>query len=59
VFAVQDALFWLSFVGATAVTAVVIPADGHSPALALTGAAVYLVGLVAHGVVGRAPGHRG
>jgi MFS family permease len=59
VFAVQDALFWLSFVGATAVTAVVIPADGHSPALALTGATVYLAGLVAHSVVGRAPGHKG
>jgi MFS transporter len=59
VFAVQDALFWLSFVGATAVTAAVIPADGHSPALALTGAAVYLGGLVAHSVAGRARGPRG
>jgi MFS family permease len=59
VFAVQDALFWLSFVGATAATAVVIPADGHSPALALTGAAVYLAGLVVHSVVGRATGHGG
>jgi MFS family permease len=59
VFAVQDALFWLSFVGATAVTAVVVPADGHSPALALAGAAVYLTGLVAHSVVGRVLGRRG
>jgi MFS family permease len=59
VFAVQDALFWLSFVGATAVTAVVVPADGHSPALALAGAAVYLAGLVAHSAVGRMPGRRG
>jgi hypothetical protein len=58
VFAVQDALFWLSFVGATAATAVVVPADGHSPALALAGAAVYLAGLVAHSVVGRVPGRR-
>jgi hypothetical protein len=58
VFAVQDALFWLSFVGATAVAAVVVPADGHSPALALAGAAVYLTGLVAHSVVGRVPGRR-
>ena len=53
VFAVQDALFWLSFVGATAVTAALIPADGHSPALALAGAGVYLAGLVLHTVVGR------
>jgi hypothetical protein len=61
VFAVQDSLFWLSFVGATAVTAAVIPADGHSPVLALTGAGVYLAGLVMHSVAGRrgAPGHRG
>jgi MFS family permease len=53
VFAVQDALFWLSFVGATAVTAALIPADGHSPALALAGAGVYLAGLALHTVVGR------
>jgi hypothetical protein len=53
VFAVQDALFWLSFVGATAVTAALIPADGHSPELALAGAGVYLAGLVLHTVVGR------
>ncbi|MFZ0831738.1 MAG: MFS transporter [Mycobacterium sp.] len=53
VFAVQDSLFWLSFVGATAVTAAVIPADGHSPALALTGAGIYLAGLVVHTAVGR------
>jgi MFS family permease len=55
VFAVQDALFWLSFVGATAVTAALIPADGHSPALALAGVGVYLAGLALHTVVG----HRG
>ena len=59
VFAVQDAVFWVSFVGATAVTAAVIPTDGHSPALALTGAAVYLGGLAAHSAAGRARGHRG
>ncbi|HEX9176823.1 MAG TPA: MFS transporter [Mycobacterium sp.] len=53
VFAVQDSLFWLSFVGAAAASAAVIPADGHSPALALTGAGTYLVGLVVHTVVGR------
>jgi hypothetical protein len=61
VFAVQDSLFWLSFVGATAVTAAVVPADGHSPVLALTGAGVYLAGLLMHSVAGRRgpPGHRG
>jgi MFS family permease len=53
VFAVQDALFWLSFVGATAVTAALIPADGRSPELALAGAGVYLAGVVLHTVVGR------
>ncbi|MGE5695807.1 MAG: MFS transporter [Candidatus Sericytochromatia bacterium] len=61
VFAVQDSLFWLSFVGATAVTAAVIPADGHSPTLALVGAGIYLAGLGVHTAVGRrGPGeHRG
>ncbi len=61
VFAVQDSLFWLAFVGATAVAAAVVPADGHSPALALTGAGIYLAGLVLHTVIGRRgpPGHRG
>jgi len=61
VFAVQDSLFWVSFVGATAVTATVIPRDGHSPALALAGAGIYLAGLVVHTVVGRRgpAGHRG
>jgi hypothetical protein len=53
VFAVQDSLFWLSFVGATAITATVIPEDGHSPALALAGAGVYLAGLAAHATAGR------
>jgi MFS family permease len=59
VFTVQDALFWISAVFATAVAASVIPADGHEPALALAGVAVYLVGLVVHAVIGRravAPG---
>jgi MFS family permease len=59
VFTVQDSLFWVSFIGASAVAATVIPADGHEPALALAGAAVYLVGLAVHAAVGRrapAPG---
>jgi hypothetical protein len=53
VFTVQDSLFWLSFVSAIAVSAAVMPADGHAPALAVSGAAVYLVGLVAHAAIGR------
>ena len=61
VFAVQDSMFWLSFVFATAVTASMIPADGHAPTLALSGAGIYLAGLVVHTAVGRRgpPGHRG
>jgi len=31
---------------------VVIPPDGHSPALALAGAAVYLAGFAVHALVG-------
>ncbi|WP_425172192.1 MFS transporter [Mycobacterium sp.] len=52
-FAVQDALFWVSFVASVTVAATVIPDDGRSPALALAGTACYLVGLVAHAVIGR------
>lgn len=53
VFAVQDALFWVSFIAAITAAAAVIPRDGHSPALALAGALIYLVGLVMHSVTGR------
>lgn len=53
VFAVQDSVFWVSFIAATMLAASVIPADGHSPALALAGSAIYLVGLAAHAIVGR------
>jgi hypothetical protein len=61
VFAFQDSLFWVSFIVAIALSASVIPGDGHSPGLALAGVAVYLAGLVAHTVVGRRgpPGARG
>jgi hypothetical protein len=61
VFAVQDSLFWLSFVAAAALAAALIPDDGHSPELVLIGAAVYLAGLLLHTVIGRRgpPGHRG
>ena len=47
VFAVQDSLFWVAFVAAVAVTAAVIPADGHSPALVAAGSVIYLAGLAA------------
>jgi hypothetical protein len=53
VFAVQDSVFWVSFIVATTLAALVIPANGHSPALALAGSAIYLVGLTTHAVVCR------
>lgn len=56
VFTVQDALFWISAIFATAVAAAVIPADGHAPALALAGVAVYLIGLAVHAAVARRTG---
>jgi MFS family permease len=52
VFAVQDSLFWVSFIGAIAAAAAVVPANGHCPTLAFAGSAVYLVGLAVHTVVG-------
>jgi MFS family permease len=61
VFAVQDSLFWVAFIGAITVAAAVIPPDGHSPALIVAGSVVYLCGLAAHSVVGRrgrAPANR-
>jgi MFS family permease len=53
VFAVQDSLFWLTFIGAITVAAMIAPPDGHCPALALAGAVLYLGGLVVHAVAGR------
>jgi hypothetical protein len=53
VFAVQDALFWMSFIAAVTAAATVIPPDGRSPALVLAGSAVYLAGLAVHASVGR------
>jgi MFS family permease len=53
VFAVQDSLFWLTFIGAITAAASVIPDDGRSPALVLAGTALYLGGLAAHIIVGR------
>jgi hypothetical protein len=52
-FAVQDALFWVSFVASITWAATVVPDDGRSPALALTATTLYLAGLVAHAVIGR------
>jgi hypothetical protein len=53
VFAVQDSLFWLAFIGAITAAATVIPPDGRSPALILAGTGLYLCGLAAHSIVGR------
>lgn len=48
VFTVQDALFWISFIAATSAAAAVIPIDGKSPALVVTGSVIYLAGLGIH-----------
>ena len=53
VFTVQDSLFWVSFIGAIAASAAVMPADGHAPALVVSGAAVYVIGLFTHAAIGR------
>lgn len=53
VFAVQDAVFWMSFIAATTAAAAVIAPDGHSAALALSGSALYAAGLAAHAAIGR------
>jgi MFS family permease len=53
VFAVQDSLFWVAFIGAITAAAAVIPSGGHSRALVLAGTVLYLCGLAAHSIVGR------
>ncbi|WP_108921351.1 MFS transporter [Mycobacterium montefiorense] len=53
VFAVQDALFWVSFVVSITVAAILIPANGHAPMFVIFGSALYLVGLVVHSLLGR------
>jgi MFS family permease len=53
VFAVQDSLFWVTFIGAIAAAATVIPLDGHSPALVLAGTGLYRCGRAAHSIIGR------
>ncbi|OBF13764.1 MFS transporter [Mycobacterium sp. ACS4331] len=53
VFAVQDSLFWMSFIAAVTAAAAVVPADGHAPLLVVAGSAVYALGLAVHAFVGR------
>ncbi|HEX9834067.1 MAG TPA: MFS transporter [Mycobacterium sp.] len=53
VFAVQDSLFWITFILAITLSAIVIPAGGHRPGLVLAGSGVYLLGLAAHATLGR------
>jgi len=53
VFAVQDALFWVAFIVSINIAAILVPDDGRAPAFALFAAGLYLVGLVAHGLIGR------
>ena len=52
-FAVQDALFWMSFIVALTAAAAVIPTDGRSAGLVVAGSAVYLVGLALHASIVR------
>lgn len=53
VFAVQDALFWVSFIAAVTVAAQFVPSDGHAPVFVLAGSVIYLIGLLVHSLVGR------
>ena len=53
VFAVQDSLFWISFIASVSAAATVIPADGRSPMLAVVAALLYLGGFAAHARTGR------
>ena len=53
VFAVQDSLFWMSFIGAVTVAAALVPADGYAPGLAIAAAVIYLGGLAAHAYLAR------
>lgn len=53
VFAVQDALFWVSFIVSITVAAMLIPADGRAPTFVMFGSGLYLVGLAVHSLVGR------
>ena len=48
VFALYDTLFNVTQVTAVSITATVVPLDGRSPALIITAASLYLVGLAAY-----------
>jgi MFS family permease len=53
VFAVQDSLFWVSFIVAITVAAAALPADGQAPSLVVAGSVLYLAGLLGHSIIGR------
>lgn len=53
VFAVQDALFWVSYIVSVTVAAALIPDDGRAPVFVLVGSLIYLLGLCVHSIVGR------
>ncbi len=53
VFAVQDSLFWMSFIVAISISAALIPVNGQSPLLALAGSVIYLLGFALHALLGR------
>lgn len=53
VFAVQDALFWVSFIVSITTAAAFMPPDGQAPIFVVIGSVLYLVGLLVHSVVGR------
>jgi MFS family permease len=55
VFALQDSVFWMSFIIAVSAAAAVIPPDGRSAALVVAGSLVYLSGLAVHAGLGRRP----
>ncbi|WP_052172989.1 MFS transporter [Nocardia sp. BMG111209] len=58
VFALQDTIFNVGFVLAVAVAALIVPADGRSVPVALAGAGVYALGVVAVILNGRRAGAR-
>ncbi|MBS9533785.1 MFS transporter [Mycobacterium sp. M1] len=53
VFTVQDSVFWVAFLIAVTGTAAVVPPNGQAPGLIVAGVLLYLIGLVAHSVLGR------
>ena len=53
VFAVQDSLFWVSFIVAVTAAAAVMPADGSHRRWSWPDRRIYLLGLAVHAVVAR------